>query len=152
MDTTVIAASRLKTARYLLGTLAGAALLLVLPGAGGAAARWVLGPCFALAVPMFAALLARPQRLMLDAHGFTLSGGLMTRPVSVAWSATTAFFVVHVLGIALVGFDEVGAPPQPATLFRRIVGADGAFAGIWAGSSAALVATLNAARDRARKG
>ena len=145
---TEIVGSRAKAALVLLASLGLATILLFLPGdksLWGAA-------FFAVGAMIAAAVLVRPQRLLLDQDGFILSGGLTRSPTKIAWRDVNGFFVVRVRpGASFVGFNYSASAadrPRRATFSRALAGAEGALPGGWPGSATDMADALNAYRQR----
>ena len=118
----------------------------------GAWKLWLGGLFFGLGSIVFTILLIRPQRLVLDRTGFSLEGGLAMSLKKVAWSDIDAFFVWRLPR----GGDSVGYRYRPDAKnvpkmvnVNRAFGADGALPRAWPMGPNALVAELNAYRERA---
>jgi hypothetical protein len=151
---TEIVSSRRKTAFMLLGSLSFVAIAFLLPGPPDRKLFWS-GVFFSVCSAVFVALLLRPQRLLLDHEGVTLSGGLLRAPTKIGWRDIDKFFVVSIRpGASMIGFNynpSAMNKPRGAAFARRIAGADGAISGVWPGSKTALVDQLNTYRERALK-
>jgi hypothetical protein len=154
MSATEIATSRWKLALYLAGSLAFVAIALRLPPQPHRDAwKLQLGiGFFGLCAVVFAWLLIRPQRLALDAEGFTLLGGFVASPKKVCWRDIDEFFIYRLpRGGKMIGFNyKPGVRPvSPLVRPHRLRGADGALPKGWARSPEEMVAELNAYRRRA---
>ena len=116
---------------------------------------WLTLIFFGLGAIVFAWLLVRPQRLILDAEGFTVAGGLVRAPRRTGWAEVDHFFVYRLSrGGKMIGYNYAqGARPASALrdLGRRF-GADGAISKGFPGSPERLVEELNAYRARALAG
>jgi hypothetical protein len=150
-----IRSSRGKTALCLAGSLAlfaGSLLGLQHPGQDGGALG--LGAVFfGMCAAMFAWLLVRPQRLLLDHEGFAVAGGLVRTPRKVLWRDVELFFVYRLpRGGKMVGFNYRAQPRDVSPMARpgRRFGADGALPRCWPGSPEAMVERLNARLATAR--
>ena len=149
-----ISASRWKTSIYLAGSLAFVAIaawLLQQPRDG--AWKLQLGLIFFGACSVaFVWMLIRPQRLLLDDEGFTLTGGFLRAPTRIRWAEVEEFFV-HRLprGGEMIGYTFVpgeSARSMLAKLNRRL-GADACLPKGWPVPAERMVDELNARRLRA---
>ena len=151
---TEIVSSRLKTALMLLGSLGFVAIAFFLPGPPDHTLFWS-GVFFSVCSVVFLTLLFRPQRLVLDHEGVTVSGELLRAPTKIAWRDIDKFFLVTIRpGVSMIGFNynpDTLNKSTGAAFSRRIAGADGGIEGVWPGSKNALVDLLNAHRERAMK-
>jgi hypothetical protein len=150
----VIVQPRGKMALYLVGALALVAmgLYVVRVDEGSPFWGWSAVVFFGLGALVFAALLVRPRRLLLDGHGFSLKGGLSPRPLKVAWTALEGFVVFELpQGGKMVGFnyEPEARPDTVVARMARSLGADGTVGKAWPGSVEAMVAELNAYRAAA---
>src|SRR6185437_2759355 len=156
LQTEVFVGSRSKTALMHLTSLVFVAIAVFLP-ADGQSQDWRLycGGFFGLGAIVFIFLLVRPQRLTLDAEGFSLSGGLMlpSRVKKIAWRDVKEFFVWQSgRGNKMIGLNfEPGASERTrfARLSRSAFGADGALPGLWLGGVENVVRELNNYREHA---
>ena len=113
---------------------------------------------FALAIPLFAWELIRPDRLVLSPSGLTWTGPWRTRRYS--WEQLSEFSVVGLgrWGSKMIGFDVI-RPETPhsipsvltaglSTLNSGLIGATGAIPGLWEVEPEEVVDLLNRARSR----
>lgn len=151
----VFVSSRGKTALLLLVCLVFVGAL-ALPS-GDPYAFWrILGlGLFGLGAVAQAWLLVRPQRLIFDPEGFTLSGGLIlpSRAKKIPWSDVDQFFIYHTSSgnkmIALNFKPEASERTRFAQFSRAKFGADGALPGLWPGGREKMVEELNRYRELA---
>ena len=153
MPSTMIRASRRKTAAYLALCTAFAAVALVLLWEGERDWRaWLTLVLFALGACIFVWSLIRPHQLLLDEAGFELSGGFIRTPRRVPWGHVERFFVYRLpRGGKMIGYNlvpEVRARSALAPL-NRSFGADAALPKTWPGSPERIVEQLNDYRIRA---
>jgi len=154
MVTTELATARWKIALYLAGSLAFVAIALLLlehPDRDAWKLQFVLG-FFGLCAVVFAWLLIRPQRLLLDPEGFTVVGGFARNPKKVRWRDIDEFFVYRLpRGGKMIGFNyKPGAREvSPIARLNRRLGADGALPKGWAQSPENVATELNEYRVRA---
>ena len=161
LETEVFVSSRSKTALMLLGSVAFVSIALFLPSDGGSQAwRFYCGGFCGLCAIVFAWLLARPQRLTLDADGFTLSGGLIrsAKVKKIPWRDVQQFMIYRAPGYrGLPGPKSIGMhfTPEAAertTLARfngRAFGVDGSLPGLWPDGPEKIVQKLNDYREQA---
>jgi hypothetical protein len=110
---------------------------------------------FGLGVLVFSWLLIRPQRLSLDAEGFTVAGGMIRTPWKIRWQDVSEFLVIQLpRGGKMVGFNYVPGARKTSALSRvaRMSGADGGLPKSWPGSVEDMVDELNDYRIRATGG
>lgn len=154
MNTHEIAASRRKTIIYLAVSLAFVAIgLMVLQSSDGndGKLRFAL-VFFGVCAASFAWLLIRPQRLLLDEHGFTVLGGFVWSPKRVYWHDIDEFFVYRLpRGGKMIGynFKRSAVRVTSAVYLARQFGADGALPKGWHQSPESMVEKLNAYREGA---
>jgi hypothetical protein len=113
---------------------------------------WVGLAFFGLGALIFLWVLIRPQRLLLDAEGFTVTGGLTRSPKKERWADTTEFFVYRLpRGGRMIGYDyRPGAARHPRmAAFNRRFGAEAALSKGWPKSPEVMAEELNADRFRA---
>jgi hypothetical protein len=161
LQTKVFVSSRRQTAIMFAGSLAFVAIAFLVPGSDQPAHwRTFAGSFFGLCAVVFVWLLVRPQRLTLDADGFTLSGGLM-RPVNarkIYWRDVEPFFLYRmpgyrglpgpkVIGLNFVG--EASERPALARFNRERLGLDGSLPGLWPAGPEQMIQELNDYRERA---
>lgn len=154
VDPVEISSSRWKTSLFLGGSVAVAAFLLFelqTPDADPPMLKF--GLAFAsLCAFVFAWVLVRPQRLLLDDEGFTLVGGGVRSPTKVRWHEIEGFFVHRVNGrVKTIGYNYKSGV-RAASLWRdlsRRLGADGVLDGQWPRSTEEMVEYLNAFRTEA---
>ncbi len=151
---TEISGSRRKAVLYLVGSLAFVAIglweLRHFDGRIGTP-HFVLA-FFGLCAVVFAAVLIRPERLVLDDEGFTRRGGIVWSPKKIYWRDVDRFFVYRAAwGVKMVGFNyKPGARDVPSTAkLNRLFGAEGALSTFWARSPEKMVEELNAYCSRA---
>jgi hypothetical protein len=152
-DTREYRSSRVKAALYLLLSI-GFVSLGFLPSSTrpGGWALWLAVGFFALGIPVFATLLIRPQRLLLDRSGFTVTGGLIRKPSTTRWQDMEGFFVYRLpKGGKMIGYNYSPDAPDVSSLVKvsRRFGADAALPKGWPGSPDVMVDELNAFRERA---
>lgn len=149
METKEILAARWKTALYLAGCLVLAAGGL---GAKPGADAWKLHLAvgfFGLCAVVFVWLLIRPQRLLLDPQGFTLSGGMVRAPHKVLWAEVDRFFVYRLpRGGKMVGYNFKPGVRKPSALrsITRGLGAEAALPKGWPQSPEQLAEELESYR------
>lgn len=161
LPTEVFVSSRRKTAVMLLGSLTFVSIALFLPPDGQSQTwRIYCGGFFGLCAMVSAYLLIRPQRLILDADGLTLSGGLV-RPAKVKtipWCDIQQFVVYRAPGYrGLPGPKGIGMNFTPGAAERtalarfngRAFGVDGSLPGLWADGPEEIVQKLNEYREQA---
>ena len=152
---TEIVSSRRKTALMLLLSLGFVAVAFLMPGPPDRK-LFGCGVFFSCCAAVFVALLVRPQKLVLDDKGLTLSGGLRRSPTKLAWRDVNRFFIVSSRpGASMIGFNykaDALNKPRGAAFAQRIAGADGAISGVWPGSKMTLVNQLNEYCERAQAG
>lgn len=107
---------------------------------------------FGFGIPVFAAMIVRPQRLLLDATGFEMLGGVRFRRNKVLWAEVDRFFL-YSAGRAgkQIGFNY---KPEVNRLGRmrpinRAFGAEGVLPNMWDMKPDAVVQLLNEYRMRA---
>ena len=157
METKEITSSRGKTFLYLLAALAfvAIAILHLRTSREDLFVTWLGLIFFGLGVPAFGWLLIRPQRLVLDAQGFTVSGGMIRTPWTIRWQDVSEFLVIRLpRGGKMVGFNYVPGARKTTALGRiaRMSGADGGLPKSWPGSVEDMVDLLNDYRIRATGG
>ena len=136
-----------------------------LSGASNGQQSWpIIGlVLFAPGLPICVWLLFRPQRLVLDADGFTLLGGLVRKPKKVPWRDIEPFFVYEIGGPYLfpgIGRKAIGYNLRPEARANSVLsnvsrrfGADGALPPhLWPGSPDKMVEELNDYRSTALTG
>lgn len=154
MGATEISVSRWKIALYLaisLGFVAIALLMVQHPDEEVWKAQLGLG-FFGLCSLIFAWLLIRPQRLVLDSQGFTLEGGLVRNPKKVYWRDIDEFLVYRLPRAGkMIGYNYKPGVRQDSALARitRKFGADAALPKGWPMSPEKMVAELNTWRLQA---
>ena len=154
MTERTITGSRVKSLLLLLASLAFV-LIGMWQARGPAPVDWRvwLGlALFGLGVLVFAWLLVRPQRLVLNDSGFTVAGGLVRTPWHVRWDEVDGFFVYRLpRGGKMIGYNYAeGARPESVLLsLNRRFGADGALSKGFPGSPEQLVEELNRHRAQA---
>jgi hypothetical protein len=118
--------------------------------------RWLAGGFFGLCAIVFAWLLVRPMRLILDPQGFSIGGGLVLSPKKTLWRDVDQFFVYGVAPARkMVGFNYKPGVRDRSKLVkfsRRTAGVDGALPILSRGSPEQLVAELNDYRRHALEG
>jgi hypothetical protein len=131
----------------------------VLPPRGSALPepmRWAAGGFFGLCAIVFAWLLVRPMRLILDPQGFTIGGGLVLSPKKTRWSDVDQFFVYSIAPARkMIGVNYKPGVHDQSKLVkfsRRTAGVDGALPILSRSSPEQLVAELNDYRKRALEG
>jgi hypothetical protein len=147
-------ASRVKPAGLLAVSVLFVAIAVLLPPAQGAPEVWrfLAGGFFGVCALVFAALIVRPQRIVVDSEGFALHGGLIVSSKKTLWRDTEPFFVCRLANNRkTIGFNyRSGARDRTALLrVNRKLGADGALPILQRGSAEELVEELNAYRQRA---
>lgn len=149
METKENLAARWKTALYLAVSLVFVVGgLWARPGAGAWKLDLAVG-FFGLGALVFAWLLIRPQRLQLDARGFTLSGGMVRTPRQVAWADVDRFFIYRLpRGGRMVGYNFKPGVRKPSALgaITRGLGAEAALPKGWPQSPEQLVDELETYR------
>jgi hypothetical protein len=111
---------------------------------------WLGVGFFGLCSALFLCLLVRPQVLILDQTGFTLTGGLIWSPRKVAWRDAQEFFVYQLpRGGKMIGFNFQSGAETPWRRFNRNFGAEGTLPKLWTESPEQMVEELNAYRSRA---
>ena len=163
MSETAFSVSRWKMTLYLAGSLAFVAIALFFlqhpsemrhPNEGA----WKMWLCLVFFSPcalVFAWLLIRPPRLLLDRQGFTLVGGLIRSPKTIPWRDVEAFFVYRLpRGGKMIGYNYRPGVREVTALARvgRAFGADGALPKGWTLSPEKMVDELNAYRAWASGG
>jgi len=145
-------ASRTKSMALFLVSIAFVAIAVFLPQTPSGSGAWRVGAAafFGLGALVFAWLLVRPQRLILDSDGFTMTGGLVISPKTIRWSDVDRFFILP-LGTRMIGFTyrDRSHPALLRNLNRRATGADGALPASWNADPDKVVEELNAYRQRA---
>jgi len=114
---------------------------------------WLAIGFFALCSAVFAWLLLRPHRLILEDHGFTLSGGFMWSPKTTAWTDVENFFVYSLgRGGKMIGYNFISAVRKTSLIARlsRRIAADAALPRGWPMSPEHMVEALDAYRIRAQ--
>lgn len=155
MDDRVIESSRSKILLCLAGSLVFSIGGLALVRGEDVSTAWRLWPLvifFGLCALVFLALLIRPQRLVLDATGFSVEGGFARSPSKIAWSDIDEFFVWRLPrgGRSVAYRYRPDARNVPGTVrASRAFGADGALPRPWRSNPDALAAELNAYREQA---
>jgi hypothetical protein len=99
-------------------------------------------------------ILVRPQRLTLDAEGFTLSGGLMRSGSvkTIPWRDVEEFFVWRSgrgNKMIALNFQPDASERTGFARFSRAFGADGALPSEWSERAEKMVDELNAYREQA---
>lgn len=116
---------------------------------------WKMQLCLGFFGPgsvVFMWLLIRPQRLLLDRQGFTLVGGLIRTPKTVAWRDIEPFFVYRLpRGGKMIGYNYREGVREVSAMARlgRALGAEGALPKGWPMSPEKMVVELNGYRERA---
>lgn len=163
MVETEYSVARWKIALYLAGSLAFVAIALFFlqhpnemrhPDEGAWKMQLGLG-FFGLCSVVFVGLLIRPQRLLLDRQGFTLVGGLIRSPKTVAWRDIEPFFVYRLpRGGKMIGYNYREGVREDTAMRRlgRALAADGVLPKGWPMSPEKMVAELNGYRERALGG
>ena len=155
LETREIAGSRQKTVVALVGSLAFVAIALLLPSSAGESNdwRWLGGGFFGLGAVVFAWLLVRPQRLILDPDGFTVAGGLVRSPKKILWHNIGPFFLYQLpRGGKMIAYNfRPECEPDQSLLMKlnKRLGAEGSLPRLWTGSQDRLVEELNAYREQA---
>ena len=111
---------------------------------------WISIFFFGLCSCVFAFLLFRPQRLLLNHEGFTLSGGLVRSPKQVHWHDIEEFYLLSLpRGGGIIGYNfKPGARPQSLMLkLNRGFGAEAGLPRGWTASSEEMVEELNEYRN-----
>ncbi len=154
MDRKIIEGSRGKIALYLLASLTltvAAALLLLFGDADRHTWKLWLGLAFfGLCSMIMLVLLIRPPRLVLDAEGFRLEGGLRAGN-KVAWRHVESFYRWKLpRGGTMVGYryHDAARPKSLVGGFNRGFGADGALPRTLTLGADALIDELEAWRQR----
>jgi hypothetical protein len=151
----VIQSSRLKTVLYLVISVAFTAispLLIRSESAKDQVVGWLCLALFGTGVVVFVWTLIRPMSLVLDSHGFTLSGGLVRKPRRELWSDITGFHVWSLpRGGTMIGYGYVPGARKPSALrsFNQSMGAEAALPKGWKLGPKAMVERLNDYRERA---
>ena len=150
---TVIEGSRGKTLLCFVGSLAFTSVgFLTLSDPKTDVKAWFCILFFGLCTAVFAWLLARPHRLILDERGFTLDGGLRRSPKTTAWSDVEVFLVYRLPKAGkMIGYNFTPAVRKNTMMARmaRKFSADGVLPKGWSMSPEEVVETLNAHRARA---
>ena len=148
-----LVSSRGKTLACLAISLAFVAISAFLPDDGGDRTwRWLCGGFFALGVAVFAAVTVWPQRVTLDAQGFTISGGLARRPRHRAWRDVDHFYPHRLPRGGTMVFYQLADHARPDTWMgdmNRRWGGDGLLPKTLPGKPAAIAAEFNAYREAA---
>jgi hypothetical protein len=143
-------------ALYLVASLGFVAIGIWLPSKPGDELLNLLASAFfGLCALVFAWMLVRPNRLLLDNEGFTQLGGFVRNPKKVLWAEIEEFFVYRLpRGGKMIGFNyRPGArPTSRLTKLNRWAGADGALQRGWPGSPESMVQKLNDLRLQATRG
>lgn len=149
-------ASRGKTLGYLAICAGFVAVALFLPHDGkGEGWRWLCLLFFGLGCIVLAVTLVRPQRLMLDAEGFTIAGGLARSSRRRGWCDVERFHLFRLpRGGTMVGYDLADHARRDSYLgdLQRRWAPDGVLPKTLPGSPESIAAALNAYRDRALAG
>lgn len=148
-----IASSRGKALGLLALSLGFVAIALFVPADDGDQTwRWLCGGFFGLCAIAFVALIVRPQRVVLDGGGFTVSGGLARSPRHVAWRDVDRFFAYRLpRGGRMVGY-ELAVHARPDTYMGDLArrwGADGVLPKTLAESPETIADRFNAYRAAA---
>ncbi len=154
MQPTEISVARWKIGLYLAGSLAlaGMALVAVLHPDGEAWKAQLGLLFFGLCVAVFSLLMVRPQRLLMDRQGFTVVGGLVLTPKTIAWGDIEPFFVYRMpRGGKMIGYNYRPGVRQETIMTRlgRALAADGSLPKGWPKSQEKMVEELNAYREQA---
>jgi hypothetical protein len=149
----VVPTSRLKVGAYLAISLLFVSIGALPPGEAGRSVELLaaLG-FFGLCAVVFAWLLLRPHRLVLDAEGFAVTGGFPWARRRVAWRDVARFFPWGSgRGGRMVGYEfvEAARPKTWIVAVNRGLGADATLPGPLRGSIDDLVDELNARRAHA---
>jgi len=148
--------SRAKIGAALFVCIVFVAIALLMPELPRGSQPWRIAATvfFGVGALVFGFLMLRPQRLILDSDGFTVTGGLVFSPKPIRWSDVDRFFVYRLpKGGKMIGFNyRAGARGTSALLDfnRRSAGADGALPGLWRGGPEKIVEELNDYRERSR--
>ena len=150
---TTIRSSVGKTLLYLVISLVFVSIGLVMLGdPSQATTAWGCILFFGLGGLVFIWLLVRPQLLILDDEGFTLSGGMVRSPKMTLWRDVESFFVYRLpRGGKMVGYNFAPGRRKETALAKlaRGLGADGALPKGWPMSAEKMAETLNERRMRA---
>jgi hypothetical protein len=150
---TTIQGSRGKTLLYLAGSLAFTAIgVLMVADPHRGLKSWLCVTFFGLCTAVFAVLLVRPHKLILDDNGFTLDGGLRRSPRTTAWRDVETFFVYRLPKAGkMIGYTLMPAVRKNTMManLARNFGGDGALPKGWSMSPEQMAETLNAHRARA---
>jgi hypothetical protein len=157
VETKEITSSRWKTLLYLLVSSAFVAFSIfhLRTSHKDMVTTWLGLVFFGLGIPVFSWLLIRPQRLLFDAEGFTVAGGMIRTPWKIRWQDVSEFLVIQLpRGGKMVGFNYVPGARKTSALSRvaRMSGADGGLPKSWPGSVEDMVDELNDYRIRATGG
>jgi hypothetical protein len=154
MNTTEISASRWKTLLYLGISLAFVVIALLglrHPSRDAEKLQLALvffGPC----VAVFAWMLIRPSRLLLDDEGFMVLGGFTRSRKKIYWRDIDKFFIYRLpRGIKAIGYNYKPSARKASTVndLARSLGADGTLPKGWTRSPDKIVEELNGYRLRA---
>ena len=148
MEPMTIESSRRRYALLLLGSLTFVAIAAFLPHGADEGWRLPSGIFFGLCALVFLVLLARPQRLSLDSRGLTVSGGLVRKPWTIAWSDIDHFTPMQA---GMIGFTyrDGAAPESSLRRFNRTMSnVDGGIPGRWTRSTPEMLALLEDYRSK----
>ena len=150
---TTITSSRGKTLLYLATSVVFVAMgVFMLGDPSHTTMAWLCILFFGLGVAAFVWLLIRPQTLTLDETGFTLGGGMVRSPLTIAWRDVQGFFVYKLpKGGKMIGYNFTPGARKDTAIAKlaRGLGADGALPRAWPQSPEKMAETLNAYRARA---
>ena len=150
-----ITSSRAKTLACLAISLAFVAIAVFVPSGGEGddpTWRWLCGGFFGLGVVIFTVVTIRPQRVALNAEGFTISGGLARRPRQRAWRDVEVFFPHRLPRGGTMVFYQLADHARPDTWMgdlNRRWGGDGMLPKTLPGKPDAIAAEFNAYRAAA---
>lgn len=152
METRTISGSRGKSLLLCLLSLGFALLALqeVVTTASPDWRAWLGLALFGPGTPIFAWLIIRPQRLILEPAGFTVAGGLVWLPKRISWEEVDGFFVYRLpRGGKMIGYNHISPRTALLAKLNRHLGAECALPKNFPGSPERLVDELNSYRARA---
>ena len=100
----------------------------------------------------FVWLAIRPQRLLLEPDGFTVSGGLVRKPEKVAWTDIEEIVLIRLpRNATTIGYNFRPSARTDSRLqqINRSFGADAGIPGVWKYTNEQIVEELNHYREKA---